>query len=116
MDPAGIQLTYRSNEWCDPTLYAGYNLPKEPTSKTRQSKRKENRSKRYFSPRFFIANQTEREECVTFNIAFTTSTFLCLADDFCNEKHPFICEMNTASMKLANTVSHGITKDKNHFD
>lgn len=109
MDPAGIQLTFRSSEWCDPTLHAGYTLTKEPTSGTRQSKSRMIDRRNHFSFLFFFfkANQTEREECVTFNIGTSGNSFLCLADDYCNEKYPFICEMNAASMKLANSVLHG---------
>ncbi len=38
MDPDGMKLTLSSSEWCDPTVHAGYTLPKEPTSGTRKSK------------------------------------------------------------------------------
>lgn len=61
---------------------------------------------------FLKANQTEREECVAYNIGTSGYSFLCLADDYCNQKYPFICEMNAASMKLANSVLHGILSRK----
>ncbi len=58
-------------------------------------------------------NLTEREECVTYNFGTSSINLLCLADDYCSQKYPFICEMNAASMKLANTVLHGLfTKHK----
>ena len=53
---------------------------------------------------------TEREECVTFNFGQAGNSLLCLADDFCEEKYPFICEMNAASMKLVTTTLHGMSK------
>ncbi|CAF4396338.1 unnamed protein product, partial [Adineta steineri] len=50
-------------------------------------------------------------ECVTYNFGDSKKSFLCLADDYCSQKYPFICEMNAASMKLAQTTqnenSHG---------
>jgi hypothetical protein len=38
MDPDGIKLDLYSSEWCDPTKHAGYVLPREPSSGSRQSK------------------------------------------------------------------------------
>ncbi len=55
-------------------------------------------------------NGTEREECVTYNFGTVGTSLLCLADDYCSQKYPFICEMNAASMKLANSALHGMFK------
>ncbi|CAF1567910.1 unnamed protein product [Rotaria sp. Silwood1] len=90
MDPDGLKLDLTSTEWCDPTYHAGYSLQKEPTSGTRQG-----------------PNGTEREECVTYNFGSKGTSFLCLSDDYCSQKYPFICEMNAASMKLATSTHHG---------
>ncbi|CAF2898545.1 unnamed protein product [Rotaria sp. Silwood2] len=89
-DPDGMKIDLTSTEWCDPTYHAGYLLQKEPTSGTREG-----------------LNGTEREECVTYNFGPKDTSFLCLSDDYCSQKYPFICEMNTASMKLATSTHHG---------
>ncbi|CAF3190354.1 unnamed protein product [Rotaria socialis] len=86
-DPAGITLDSYSKEWCDPTKDAGYLLRKEPTSES--------------------ANGTEHEQCIAYNFGAKGTSFLCLSDDYCNQKYPFICEMNTASMALATATHHG---------
>ncbi|CAF3822383.1 unnamed protein product [Rotaria sordida] len=89
MDPDGMKLDLTSTEWCDPTDHSGYSLQKEPTSETRQG-----------------PNGTEREECVTYNFGLPGSNFLCLSNDYCSQKYPFICEMNAASMKLASSAHY----------
>lgn len=60
MDPAGMQLTFRSSEWCDPTLYPGYTHEKEPTSRTRQSKRQTIDRRNDFSCSFFFSKPIKR--------------------------------------------------------
>ncbi|CAF3459970.1 unnamed protein product [Rotaria sp. Silwood1] len=91
MDPDGMKIDLTSTEWCDPTYHAGYSLQKEPASGTREG-----------------PNGTEREECITYNFRPKGTSFLCLSDDYCSQKYPFICEMNAATMKLATSTHHGI--------
>jgi len=38
IDPTGIKLSATSNFWCDPTAHAGYQLTKQPSMQTRQSR------------------------------------------------------------------------------
>src|SRR5438094_924840 len=56
---------------------------------------------------FKASNGTEREECIAYNFGSLGTNLLCLSDDYCSQKYPFICEMNAASMKLANSEHHG---------
>ncbi|UJR31773.1 hypothetical protein I4U23_019251 [Adineta vaga] len=89
-DPKGMKLDLTSAQWCDPTKHAAYTLTKEPTRGNKK-----------------VANGTENEECVTYNFGTPSMNLLCLADDYCSQKYPFICEMNDASMKLAVETHYG---------
>jgi hypothetical protein len=108
VDANGMQLTLSSEQWCDPTVHTGYTSQKEPTSETRKSKIINNEIIDFLIFFCIATNSTEREECVTYIVGTTGINLLCLADDYCSQKYPFICEMNAASMKLANSVIHGM--------
>ncbi|CAF1074528.1 unnamed protein product [Adineta ricciae] len=94
MDPSGMKLELTSSEWCDPTRHAGYTLGKQPSRENKNG-----------------TNGTESEECVTYNFGPRVTNLLCLSDDYCSQKYPFICEMNDASMKLAVATHHGDNGD-----
>lgn len=111
MNPSGISLDLHSKEWCDPTKDAGYFLPKQPTLGNKESKTISIEDLTIHCLIIFQdMNSSEQEQCLTYNFGGQGANYLCLADDYCSQKYPFICEMNADSMKLASSTHYGKLK------
>lgn len=103
-----MTLDLKSKDWCDATYHAGYLLQKEPTLGSKIGTRYYSDETILYETFFKGLNDTEHEECLAYNFGGNNTNFLCLSDDYCSEKYPFICEMNAASIALASSTHHGL--------